>query len=100
LDVVGHPVDCLDDSLVRIEVSAEVFYLQQWRHYSPSLLLKMSLSATTIRPSVGNCQARKGRVVGKRRLELLRLAAHDPKSCSSANSDTSPLSRSRQYRPR
>lgn len=29
-------------------------------------------------------------VVGKRRLELLRLAAHDPKSCSSANSDTSP----------
>ena len=29
-------------------------------------------------------------VVGKGRLELPRLSAHDPKSCSSANSDTSP----------
>src|SRR5262249_16175651 len=29
-------------------------------------------------------------LVGKRRLELLRLAARDPKSRSSANSDTSP----------
>ncbi len=28
--------------------------------------------------------------MGKRGLEPLRLAAHDPKSCSSANSDTSP----------
>ena len=34
-------------------------------------------------------------LVGKRRLELLRLAAHDPKSCSSANSDTSPCPRDR-----
>jgi hypothetical protein len=29
-------------------------------------------------------------VVGKRGLEPLRLSAHDPKSCSSANSDTPP----------
>ncbi len=28
--------------------------------------------------------------MGKRGLEPRRLAAHDPKSCSSANSDTSP----------
>ncbi len=28
--------------------------------------------------------------MGKRGLEPLRLAAHDPKSCSSASSDTSP----------
>src|SRR3954454_8934433 len=29
-------------------------------------------------------------LVGKERLELSRLAAHDPKSCSSASSDTPP----------
>ena len=29
-------------------------------------------------------------LVGKGRLELPRLAAHDPKSCSSTNSDTPP----------
>ena len=34
-----------------------------------------------------------GSVVGKGRLELPRLSAHDPKSCSSANSDTSPRER-------
>ena len=37
-------------------------------------------------------------LVGKRRLELLRLAAHDPKSCSSANSDTSPKPEDRDQR--
>jgi hypothetical protein len=31
--------------------------------------------------------------MGKRGLEPLRLAAHDPKSCSSASSDTSPYLR-------
>ncbi len=31
--------------------------------------------------------------VGKAGLEPARLAAHDPKSCSSANSDTSPSRR-------
>ena len=30
------------------------------------------------------------RLVGKGRLELPRLSAHDPKSCSSTSSDTSP----------
>ena len=32
----------------------------------------------------------KSGLVGKGRLELPRLAAHDPKSCSSTNSDTPP----------
>ena len=32
-------------------------------------------------------------LVGKGRLELPRLSAHDPKSCSSTNSDTSPTQR-------
>ena len=31
-----------------------------------------------------------GKVVGKGRLELPRLSAHDPKSCSSTGSDTCP----------
>ena len=31
-----------------------------------------------------------GDMVGKGRLELPRLSAHDPKSCSSTNSDTPP----------
>lgn len=33
-------------------------------------------------------------LVGTEGLEPSRLAAHDPKSCSSASSDTSPQSRS------
>src|SRR5690606_41725469 len=42
----------------------------------------------------------RGAVVGKRRLELLRLAARDPKSRSSASSDTSPLGTSPTAIPR
>ena len=35
-------------------------------------------------------------LVGKGRLELPRFAAHDPKSCSSTNSDTSPRAQVRR----
>ena len=50
-------------------------------------------SGTTYRPL---CYG-KSNLVGKGRLELPRLSAHDPKSCSSTSSDTSPLTEKQAY---
>ena len=74
-DVVRHAVHSANDAVIREEGGAQVFDLEERRHYR-----------------TGSKRERRDvpRMVGKRRLELLRLAAHEPKSCSSANSDTSP----------
>ena len=71
LDVVADAVDRLHHPVVGEEVGPQVLYLEQGSRHAPS-------SDSPVR------------MVGKGRLEPPRLPAHDPKSCSSANSDTSP----------
>ena len=81
---VGRAVNCLDDALLRVEVRPKIIYLKK-RHDAP-----FRLSRICLRPALTSGGVPHG-AMGKRRFELLRLAAHDPKSCSSANSDTSPV---------
>ena len=73
------------------ELGVSPSYLSQVRHGKRPLSAELLNVANSKKLSKLLSSELRNHSVGKGGLEPPRLAAHDPKSCSSANSDTPPI---------